>query len=57
VPPGSSSKADKTSGFDKQPVTVLDGVLTDSSTSRAVTDAANTEYSTGSQPRLVNLLV
>jgi hypothetical protein len=57
APPGSSSKIDKTSGFDKQPVTVLDGVLTDSSTSRAVTVAANTEHSTGSQPPLVNLLV
>jgi hypothetical protein len=57
APPGSSSKIDKTSGFDKQPVTVLDGVLTDSSISRAVTVAANTEHSASSQPPLVNLLV
>ena len=57
APPGSSSKIDKTSGFDKQPVTVLDGVLTGSSTSCAITVAANIEHSTGSQPPLVNLLV
>ena len=57
APPGLSSKTDKTSGFDNQPVTVLDGVLTDSLTSSAVTVAANTEHSTGSQPPSVNLLV
>ena len=51
APPGSSSKIDKTSGFDKQLVTVLDGVLTDFSTSRAVSVAANTEHITGSHPR------
>jgi hypothetical protein len=26
-PPGTSSKTDKTSGFDQQPATVLDGAL------------------------------
>ena len=57
VTPGLSSKTDKTSGFDNQPVTVLDGVLTDFSTSSAVSAAANTVHSTGSQPPLVNLLV
>ena len=55
--PGSSSKIDKTSGFENQPVTVLGGVLADSSTSSVVTVAANTEHSTGSQPPSVNLLV
>jgi hypothetical protein len=54
--PGSSSKTDKTSGFDKQPVTVLDGVLTDSSASSAGTAATNTTRSTGSQQPSVNLL-
>jgi hypothetical protein len=57
APPGSSSKIDKTSDFDKQPVTVLGGVLADSLTSSVVTIAANTGHSSGSQPPLVNLLV
>jgi hypothetical protein len=57
APPGSSSKIDKTSGFDKQPVTVLDGVFTDSLTSSAITVAAHTAHSTGSQSPSVNLLV
>ena len=57
APPGSSGKTDKTSGFDKQPVTVLDGVLADSLTSSAVTIAANTAHSTGLQPPSLNLLV
>ncbi len=55
--PGSSSKIDKASGFDKQPVTVLDGVLTDSLTSSAITVAANTARSSGSQSPSVNLVV
>lgn len=57
APPASYSKTDKTSDFDNQPMIVLGGVLTDSSTSSAITVAANTEHSTGSQPPSVNLLV
>jgi hypothetical protein len=57
APSGLYSKTDKTSGFDKQPVTVLDGVLTDSLTSSAVTVAATNAHSTSSQPPSVNLLV
>ena len=57
APPGSSSKTDKTPGFDNQPVTVLDGVLADSLTSSGAAVAANTGHSSGSQPPSVNLLV
>jgi hypothetical protein len=57
APPGLSSKIDKTSGFNKQPVTVLDGALTDSLTSSVVTVVATNTHSTNSQPPLVNLLV
>ena len=57
APPGSSSKSDKASGFVDQPATILDGVLKDSLTFSAVTAAANTARSAGSQPPAVNLLV
>ena len=52
--PGATAKSDKTSGFDQQPVTVLDGALKDVMSANAVTAVAP---SGGAQPAAVNLLV
>lgn len=49
-PPGISSKVDKTSGFDQQPVTVLDGALKQLS-------AASPPSGAAVQQPTVNLLV
>jgi len=40
-PPGTNTKTDKISGFDKQPVTILDGALRDLASANAVTATTN----------------
>ena len=48
--PGTSSKTDKTSGFDSQPATILDGALKDVVASNAVS-AASGAASAATSPR------
>jgi hypothetical protein len=55
-PPGTSSKTDKTSGFDKQPVTILDGALKDLTAANAVTAASAAAPANPSQQLTVNRL-
>ncbi len=53
APPGA---AGKTSGFDKQPATILDGALKDMLSANAVTAANSAAAANGPQPPTVNLL-
>lgn len=57
APPGWSSKTDGTPGFDKQPVTILDGALKDAQSANAVTAASATAPSAPPSQPSVNLLV
>jgi hypothetical protein len=56
-PPGTASKTDKTSGFDQQPVTVLDGALKELSAASTVTaPGASRPAGIGVQQPSVDLL-
>lgn len=56
-PPGTSSKTDKTSAIDQQPVTVLDGALKQRSSANTVTAASASQPAvTGARQPSVNLL-
>lgn len=56
-PPGTSSKTDKTSGIDQQPVTVLDGALKQLSAANIVSAAsASQPAGAGARQPSVNLL-
>ncbi len=56
TPPGQSGKADKTSGLDGQPATLLGGALQDLQAANGVTPATSTSPSNGAQQPLLNLL-
>lgn len=56
APPGQSGKADKKSGLDGKPATVLGGALQDLQTSNGVTPANGAAPSNGAQQPQLNLL-
>jgi hypothetical protein len=57
TPPGTSGTENKTTGFDNQPATVLDGALKDPLTVNAVTASDGSQAPGGVQQASVNLLV
>jgi len=56
APPGSSSAADKTSGFDKQPVTILDGALKDIAANAMTAASPTAPAGTSTQPSVNRLI-
>jgi hypothetical protein len=56
APPGTSSSTDKASGFDKQPVTILDGALKDLAANAVTATSPTAPATTIAQPS-VNWLI
>jgi hypothetical protein len=55
APSGSSSSTDKTSGFDKQPVTILDGALKGLAASAVTAASPTAPAGTSTQPSVNRL--
>lgn len=56
APPGSSSATERTSGFDKQPVTILDGALKDIAANAVTAASPAAPAGTSTQPSVNRLI-